>query len=196
MKTKGEKTREFIIAQSAALLNKKGMAGTSISDIMEATKLAKGGIYGNFENKEEICGAVFDYLMERLNARIEGRLADKATNKEKLLAILDHYNDVTFISNAGGCPMLNFGTESDDTDPVMKEKVAGAIKASQARIARLVSAGIAAGEFVDTVHPQTFAVKMFTMFEGAVLVSKVFDNNSQMKIIIKLLKEEIESFSL
>lgn len=172
------------------------MAGTSVSDVMAATKLAKGGIYGNFDSKEDLCRAVFDYLMERLTANITSRLADKATHKEKLFALLDHYNDIGPISVAGGCPMLNFGTEADDTDPLMKEKVANAIKLSQARIARIVSAGIAAGEFADTVHPQTFAVKMFAMFEGAVLISKMFDNNSQMKIITKLLKEEIESFSL
>ena len=49
--TKSEKTRRFIIEQSAAIFNKKGIAGTSISDLMESTKLAKGGIYGNFDER-------------------------------------------------------------------------------------------------------------------------------------------------
>ena len=60
--TKSEKTRRFIIEQSAVIFNKKGIAGTSITDLMEATKLAKGGIYGNFNSKEEISVEVFDYL--------------------------------------------------------------------------------------------------------------------------------------
>ena len=42
--TKSERTRQFIIEQSAAIINKKGVAGTAISDLMEATKLAKRGI--------------------------------------------------------------------------------------------------------------------------------------------------------
>jgi TetR/AcrR family transcriptional repressor of nem operon len=46
--SKGENTRQFIIEKAALIMNQKGIAGTSISDIMEATKLAKGGIYRRF----------------------------------------------------------------------------------------------------------------------------------------------------
>ncbi|WP_310588125.1 TetR family transcriptional regulator [Dyadobacter frigoris] len=34
------------------MFNKKGFAGTLLSDLMEAIGLIKGGIYGNFENKD------------------------------------------------------------------------------------------------------------------------------------------------
>ena len=39
--SKAERTKQFIIEKSAPIINKKGMAGTSLSDIMEATKLAR-----------------------------------------------------------------------------------------------------------------------------------------------------------
>ena len=42
---KGETTRELIITTSAELFNTKGYNGSSMSDIMEATGLKKGGIY-------------------------------------------------------------------------------------------------------------------------------------------------------
>ncbi|WP_083550777.1 TetR/AcrR family transcriptional regulator [Chitinophaga jiangningensis] len=196
MMTKGEKTRQFIIEQSAILLNKKGMAGTAISDIMEVTKMAKGGIYGNFANKEEICREVFDYLLSQMATRIEARLAQENTWKEKLLALVDFYYDLVLANNNGGCPMLNFGTEADDTDLTMKSKVAAGIKSTQARIAKLVTNGIKAGEFSQNAHPAEFALKMFTMMEGGILVAKVTDNTSQMKTICGILKQEIESFSI
>ena len=49
--TKGEKTRQMIIEKAAPLFNKNGYAGTSLSDIMKVTGLAKGGLYGNFKTK-------------------------------------------------------------------------------------------------------------------------------------------------
>ncbi|NIG55138.1 TetR/AcrR family transcriptional regulator [Chitinophaga sp. Cy-1792] len=195
MMTKGEKTRQFIIEQSAVLLNKKGMAGTSVSDIMEATKLAKGGIYGNFQNKEEICQEVFSYLYARLSKRIDAKLQEHHSYKGKLLALLDFYEDTTPMEKAGGCPMINFGAEADDTDQEMRARVATAIKASQARITRLVAGGIANGEFSASINPQAFAAKMFAMYEGAVLVCKVLDNNEQMRIITDALRQEINAFS-
>jgi TetR/AcrR family transcriptional repressor of nem operon len=66
--TKAERTRQFIIEKAAPIFNQKGVAGTSMSDIMEATKLAKGGLYGNFESKEEICVEAYKYLTECLSA--------------------------------------------------------------------------------------------------------------------------------
>ena len=77
--TKSEKTRRFIIEQSAAIFNKKGIAGTSISDLMESTKLAKGGIYGNFNSKEEIIVEVFDYLTDLVATGLDKAAAGKAT---------------------------------------------------------------------------------------------------------------------
>ncbi|WP_291914496.1 TetR/AcrR family transcriptional regulator [Chitinophaga sp. CB10] len=195
MMTKGEKTRQFIIEQSAILLNKQGMAGTAISDIMEVTKMAKGGIYGNFANKEEICREVFDYLMAQLATRIEARLAQEDTWKDKLVALVDFYYDLVLANNNGGCPMLNFGTEADDTDLAMKAKVAAGIKRTQARIEKLVANGIKAGEFTQKARPAEFALKMFTMIEGGILVARVTDNASQMKAVCGILKQEIESFS-
>jgi len=44
--TKSERTRQFIIETSAPIFNTKGIAATAYSDVMQATKMAKGGLYG------------------------------------------------------------------------------------------------------------------------------------------------------
>ena len=62
--TKAEKTRQFIIEQTAPIFNTKGVAATSINDIMEATKLAKGSLYVHFENKEELSYYAVDYNLK------------------------------------------------------------------------------------------------------------------------------------
>ena len=143
--TKSEKTRRFIIEQSAVIFNKKGIAGTSITDLMEATKLAKGGIYGNFNSKDEICVEVFDYLTGIVSSGLDRATAGKATAREKLFGILDYYHDNLAPNEMGGCPLLNFGTEADDTNPDLRQRVAKMIRKSQQRIARAIEEGQAAG---------------------------------------------------
>jgi AcrR family transcriptional regulator len=59
--SKSERTKNYIIEKAAPIFNTKGFAGTSLSDLTEATGLTKGSIYGNFENKEEIAIQVFKY---------------------------------------------------------------------------------------------------------------------------------------
>jgi TetR/AcrR family transcriptional repressor of nem operon len=191
--TKSEKTRQFIIEKSATIINKKGIAGTSITDLMEATKLAKGGIYGNFESKEEICDEVFSYLSDKIAKGLDGSIANKATAKEKLVSLLDYYHDHLATGEMGGCPLLNFGTEADDTNPDLKIRVAKGIKRSQARIAKVVEEGKEASEFKPSTDANLFALKMFTMIEGAIFTSRVTNNKAVMKTVVDVLKSEIDA---
>ena len=192
--TKSEKTRQFIIEQSAAIINKKGVAGTSISDLMEATNLAKGGIYGNFESKEEICIEAFNYLTAKVSGGLNQAISGKGTAREKLFALLDYYLNDVAPSNHGGCPLLNFGTEADDTNPDLRQRVAKSIKTSQQRISRLVEEGQASGEFDKRIDGGLFAVKMFTMIEGAIFTTRIMNSKATMKTIVDVLKKESESF--
>ena len=191
--TKSEKTRRFIIEQSAAIFNKKGIAGTSISDLMESTKLAKGGIYGNFNSKEEISLEVFDYLTNVVSSALDKATAGKTTAREKLFAILDYYHNSLASSEIGGCPLLNFGTEADDTNPDLRQRVAKMIKKSQTRIAKVIEEGQAAGEFSKGTDASIFAIKMFTMIEGGMFASRVTNNKGLMKTIVDVLKKEIDA---
>ena len=191
--TKSERTRQFIIEQSAAIINKKGVAGTAISDLMEATKLAKGGIYGNFESKEEICAEAFDYLTNTVGRGLDQAIATKQTAREKLFTLLDYYHDNLASGETGGCPLLNFGTEADDTNPELKQRVAKAIKRSQARMSKLIEEGQAAGEFNKRADASLFALKMFAMIEGAIFASRVTNSKAMMKSVVDLLKKEIDA---
>ncbi len=193
--TKAERTRHFIIEKAAPLINRKGMAGTSINDIMEATQLTKGSVYGNFENKEEICSEAFDYLMKRLLSSLDAAMAGKKTYREKLFAFLDFYPPTLKQEGYYGCPMMNFGNEADDTNPDIKQKVSKAIAASEAKIAKLVQAGIDNGEFRKDVDAEIFSVKLFTMLEGGMWISRMQSSNKQVLLVIDILKKEITQFS-
>jgi AcrR family transcriptional regulator len=190
--TKAERTRQFIIEQAAPIFNKKGIAGTSMSDIMEATKLAKGGLYGNFESKEEISLEVYKYLTDSLNSEIVKSIAGESTAKGKLFALLDFYDTRVFSSDSGGCPILNFGTEADDTNPLIKQKVNESINRFQGRIATIIKNGRETGEFPQSFDADMFAVKMFTMIEGAILITKVQNSNKHLHLVVEMLKAEIE----
>lgn len=64
MVTKGIQTRDMIVEKSLQLFSVKGYFNTSVSDIMQATGLTKGGLYGHFRSKEEIWFAVYDRAVD------------------------------------------------------------------------------------------------------------------------------------
>lgn len=194
--TKAERTRQFIVEKAAPIFNQKGIAGTSISDIMQATKLAKGGIYGNFASKEEISLAVFDHIVGIVEQEVRALTAAEPTPKGKLTAILEFYRDYPGRPPMkGGCPVINFGVEADDTNPLLKKRVNEVILYFQQTIEKLVQKGIRDGEFRATWDARIFAIKAYAMMEGGIMVSRIQGNNKQMHLIIDLLKKEMVDFS-
>ncbi|WP_179414601.1 TetR/AcrR family transcriptional regulator [Mucilaginibacter sp. E4BP6] len=190
--SKSERTRQFIIEQSAPLFNKKGLAGTAMSDVMAATKMAKGGLYGHFESKDELSYAVVDYNLGKLVDKVDYAINKASTAKDKLFAFLDVFSTPTQFPVEGGCPMLNFGTEADDTSPVITQKVKGTILAAQTKIAAIIGKGIASGELKATFDAREFSIKTMTLIEGGTLIGRVLETNSQMEIVLNILKKEIE----
>src|SRR6185295_10429149 len=107
-------TRQFIIGKSAPVFNTKGYDGTTLNDLTEATGLTKGSLYGNFENKEEIAIAVFQYSMEKVREAARAKMEKARSSKEKLTALLDFYSQYVFGSPIpGGCPLMNNAVEAD-----------------------------------------------------------------------------------
>ena len=67
---KGIQTRQNIIAAALQLFSVKGYYNTSINDILEATRLTKGGLYGHFRSKEDIWYAVYEQAVEIWRGRV------------------------------------------------------------------------------------------------------------------------------
>jgi len=190
--TKGEETRQFIIEQAAPVFNTKGIAATAMNDIKDITGLSKGSLYVHFENKESLVAAAVDYNMNMLVTQIKGAV-DRVTNpKDKLFAYLEAFSTPTEHPVKGGCPIVNFGSEADDTNEEIRKKVIRVIEGGEARIVAIIQQGIKEGVFNPQWNYKEFATLMFTMIEGGVMLCRIAGDNRKMRIIIRNIKKMIE----
>src|SRR3982750_3452391 len=83
--SKAKQTKQHIIEKTAPAFNAKGYAGTSLADLIKATGLSKGCIYGHFEDKDEVALAAFDYNVERVTAYLKQRIFATENSIERLL---------------------------------------------------------------------------------------------------------------
>lgn len=179
---KAERTRKFIIEKTAPLFNQKGYAGTSLTDMTEATGLTKGSIYGNFEDKDEVALAAFDYNMEQLIGQVRELQATERSAEGKLNAFIAVYrNGLQSPVLSAGCPLINIGSEADDTHPGLKERVTGALSRWHKSIAAIIQQGKVQGEFRDDVHSGEFASLMIAMIEGGFTLSKISGDKSYLE---------------
>lgn len=176
---KSELTRQLIIETSAPIFNKKGIAGTSLSDLTKATGLTKGSIYGNFKDKNDVAVSVFKYNVKNLTSFLKMEIEAEKTFTEKLLAIPNAYRKLYKKMIAyGGCPILNTAAEADDTHKELCELTNEAIGRFKTTIVHLIEEGIKAGEFKKDANPSKIADVSLSLIEGGSMLAKVCGQNN------------------
>ena len=194
--TKAEQTRQFIIEKTAPIFNKKGYAGTSLSDITTATGLTKGSIYGNFKDKEEVALAVYKHNTDQLSKKTGDWIAEHHNAYDQLMGIFDFYraNWKAIFAN-GGCPILNTAIESDDVMPVLKARVKLTFDNWGKKISKILDEGIKKGVFNREINTAQYANLFIMMIEGAIVLSKISDKPDNLFLIldriVKIVDDEI-----
>ncbi len=192
--SKAEKTKKYIVEVAASVFNKKGFAGTTMSDLTTATGLTKGSIYGNFTTKEEVAVEAFQYAVAKMRTEVHAAAKVSKSPLEQLMGIIDYLR--TYVLNPpvpGGCVLLNTAVEADDNNPALKGHVAAELKKTVDTMAKLLHKAVAAGEIIQECEPRTLAYNIFCAIEGAVMMSRVQGSTKPMQEISNFWKEYLYS---
>ena len=187
---KGEETRQKIIAAAAPLFNKQGYAGCVIKDIMEATGLEKGGIYRHFESKEEIAAEAFDYAWMVASAIRQQGLEDIPDQVDRLKQHIARF--VMRSSIPGGCPLLNTGVDSDNGNPILRERVRNALKGWQKMLRSILVEGMEAGTVRRDLDPEKVSRLIISGLEGGMLISRIEKNDEALRTVMDYLDNYLE----
>ncbi len=194
--SKAAATRRFIIERTATLFNKRGFSGTHLSDIVKATGLTKGSIYGNFEDKKEVAIEAFKYNYYQLTRKVNLALDSTDNSIVKLLIFIRFYQDnYQQVFNNGGCAILNTSVESDDVDDDLHREVVKALLNWKNKIISIVENGIANNE-ISPINAEEFAVKMIALIEGSILLSKTLEDAKYLKFNLAFLEKEVQGIAL
>ena len=167
---------------AAPVFNTKGYAGASLTDILQATGLQKGGLYNHFASKQELAVATFEWSVDQLNGRWRTAVAGKRNAIDRLLAVVDMFDD--YYSNPivpGGCPILNTAIESDDSNPELRERAQAKMTAMRDTVAAIILKGMERGEIRQGVEASETAVVLIALLEGGIMLSKLYGDGSMLK---------------
>jgi TetR/AcrR family transcriptional repressor of nem operon len=170
--TKGEETRQGIIAAAAPLFNQRGFAGCSMGDVMEATGLEKGGLYRHFDSKEALAAEALAYSI-RESVRFKLQFVEEGANAlETLRAYLERF--VTAPSAvAGGCPLLNGAIEYDDGNAALRAVVRKGFADWKNRLVGLVEQGKRERVIRRGTDAEWLAETIIASMEGAMMLSRI-----------------------
>ena len=127
-----------------------GFSGFSMSGLMKATGLEKGGIYRHFDSKEQLAAEAFEYAWQ---AAIDTRRRDldSISNSVEWLKQFVH----NFINRRplvpGGCPLLNMAIDADNGNRALRQLALEALRRWQRDFTEVITRGIARKEIESAV---------------------------------------------
>lgn len=195
--TKAQRTRQQIIETAALVFNQKGYAGTSISDITEATGLTKGSIYGNFKDKNDLALCVFRYNAKRVAEAFRTGFRNAKNSIEVLMVFPDTFVSIfDSILEGGGCPILNTLLEADDTHFELHQEAKKIVFTIKKTIMQAVETGKKKCEIIKDVNPEVIANTLISLIEGAGAMSKTMGDKSYFYHAIKYAEQLIQSIQV
>ncbi|HEY9802372.1 MAG TPA: TetR/AcrR family transcriptional regulator [Leptolyngbyaceae cyanobacterium] len=188
-------TREHILYKAAELFNQQGYGGVSISDIMRATNLQKGGIYNHFQSKEELALNALDLAFNLLRRGFINALKLKKYAIERLEAIIPV--SLSFVIDGsvipGGCPILNTAIECEDTNSALLLRTQEAMNSWRQLICQIIEKGIEKGELAENIEADEVATIIISNLEGVLMMSQLYKQTIHMERVSKHLYEYLKS---
>jgi TetR/AcrR family transcriptional regulator, transcriptional repressor for nem operon len=189
--TKGERSRQKIVEIAAVLFNQKGFAGCSMGDIVAASGLEKGTLYGHFSTKEELALLAFDYAWKDTSDKRLRNIDTVSNAVDKLKLHISNY--VNTPSFPGGCPLLNFAVDADDGNIALRTRVRKALKGWEDLLAKLVEDGQSAGEMNPEIDSHAVANLVISILEGATTVARINKRSAALNDAQRHLSQYLET---
>jgi TetR/AcrR family transcriptional regulator, transcriptional repressor for nem operon len=191
--TKGEQTRQRIIAAAADLMYERGVTEATLEEVRAAAGVSGSQIYHYFADKQALLLAVIEYQTEavlQIQQPHLGRL-DSMTGLRRWRNALVEYQ--RRLQCRGGCPIGSIGSEVAETDPEARLAVASGFQRWEHAIRDGLRAMHARGEL--TGDPDDLALALLAALQGGLLLTQLQRTVTPLKVALDTMLGHIETLT-
>ena len=120
-----QRSHELILESAARLVRQRGIAGTSVADVMKGARLTVGGFYAHFASKE----ALIDDAIARTGRQLRERLFRKTGGSAAATIVARYLSPEHRDARETGCPLPAVTGEVATTAPAHGPALAAEIDA-------------------------------------------------------------------
>ncbi len=191
--SKGQQTREHVLAQGLQLFNDKGYHGTGLKEILEAAGIPKGSFYHYFESKEHFAVEIINHYraleFDRWESYFKNHDGDRLSQIRAVLdIIIEEYQQETAKI---GCLIANLSGELANSSPYFRK----AIQASTEQVLECIEEDMAIAQQQGSVRTDIPARELALLFwdawQGAMLRMKVSRSTEPLKNTVTLLLDNL-----
>lgn len=177
--TRGRQTKARIVTAAAELMYKRGVAGTSVDDVLKAAGVGKSQFYHYFSAKTELVGAVLQYQLSAMLVYQDRFDITTLDGIERWLnALVQELEDRGF---CGGCPLGTIVAEVVDRDDQLQAIAATTFEIWEKRLVGGLQALKDIGGLRLDADPETLAQEALASVQGGYLLATVKRDARPMK---------------
>lgn len=169
--------REFdmdrVLDAAVKVFRERGYNATSIADLRAAMGLTAGSIYKAFKDKRAIFIAALDRYIASRDESVTRHLRNAHTGREKILAVLHSYAEVSHDAEGRrGCMVLGGLMDIDTFDAALARRVRAALAQVERRFGKFIEAGIRDGSLPSELDLRASTRYLMCVAEGLRVLGK------------------------
>jgi TetR/AcrR family transcriptional repressor of nem operon len=193
---RGAATRKRIVETAARLVSVRGVAGTSLDDIMEASETSKSQLYHYFIDRNALMCAVVEAQAAHVLDFQESCLL-----KVKSLADLRKWRDTILEINrgngsVGGCPIGSLASELADRSEDARQLLVRSFATWESHLALSLAAMRDRGELLTDANPDDLATAVISALQGGLLLAQTTRNTRPLELALNMALEHVAHHSV
>jgi TetR/AcrR family transcriptional repressor of nem operon len=169
---KGKITRERIVTVAADLFRKNGFYNTSLSQILDAAGLTKGGFYFHFKSKEELGDAVIEYMKDFWVRNVLKKIAEEQGALRKIERMFEIMIETHEGNVFHGCALLAVLTaEMMEVEQHFSRRLRRIYADWKQSIVDILEEGKREGLFREPISPDSLALLIIGSLQGITMMA-------------------------
>lgn len=163
--SKGEETRQAILARAFELATVVGVSGLSIGRLAEATGLSKSGLFAHFGSKEALEVAVVEEAARQFVQEVMVPALREPRGEPRVRALFARW--LAWGTRPGGCFFVGASAELDDRPGPPRDALVQACRDWLDELAKAARIAVAERHFRADLEPEQFAFELYGVMLAA-----------------------------
>jgi AcrR family transcriptional regulator len=181
---RGRASRERIVESAAELFAERGIAGTSLDDVLAAAGAGKGQLYHYFRGRDELVAAAVGLRCAQVLAGLTqalGSVSSLAELEQALAGFVAGFEQM----GLPGCPIGTLATEVAGRNESAREQAAAGFDAWEQLFADALERMRERGELRSDASPAALATALLASIEGGMALSQARKDAASLHIAVE-----------
>ena len=191
---RGAATRARIVSAAAELMYVKGVAATTLGEVLIAGAASKSQFRQHFVDKDDLVRAVIAFRAQEVLDKQTRRLekVDSFRGLEQWRSALLQRNVLR--RGAWGCELGSLSSELSDSDDAARRQLVDAFQHWERLLAAAFVRMRDKGVLVDDIDPAAMATSVMAAVQGGYLLAQLAHDSTPMKLALDMALGHIRSF--